>query len=167
MKILIASAEAAFGHEIRTLLESAEGITTVDEGTSPQIVDQVQEFQPDLILLDLDSGKAHPPDIVSTLCRRHPEIKILVMGAPGQEQHVLEALRDGAHGHLTKGVNDREHLIAALQAVDRGGAILSPAMAGLILDQLSHPYHRLKRARIEAVAQGGSLNLASDRQAGE
>ena len=84
----------------------------------------------------------------------------------------MNALRDGAHGHLIKGASDREQLVAALQAVGRGGSILSPAMAGLILDELnhlivdemSHRYQLFERAQATAVAQARPLGSESDRQ---
>lgn len=164
MRILIVSAEAAFGQEVRTLLESAEGITTIEGQDSPQIMAQIREAQPDLILLDLDAGTSYPHDIVSTISQRHPEIKILVLSAPGQEDHVLNALRNGAHGHLTKGASDREQFVAAVQAVGRGDSILSPAMAGVILDEISHRYQLFRRARAAATARTGSLGSTSAQQ---
>jgi DNA-binding NarL/FixJ family response regulator len=145
MRILLVSAEAAFREEIRALLESMEEVATIEQQDGPQMMDLIQDFQPDLILLDLDAGTSYRPDIVSTISRQHPDIKILVLSAPGQEQGVLDALRHGAHGHLTKGASNCDQFIAALQAVGRGDSILSPAIAGVILDEMSHWYQLFRR----------------------
>jgi DNA-binding NarL/FixJ family response regulator len=175
MRVLVASAEAAFCQEIQTLLESVEGITAIEEQAGPQILDQIQELQPDLILLDLDGVQAYSPDLVSTISRRRPDVRILVLSAPGQERHALDALRGGAHGHLIKGTGDHEQLISALKAVGRGDAILSPTMAGLVLDELNHlildemnhRYEPREHARAAAGVQARSLDLASDQQTAE
>jgi DNA-binding NarL/FixJ family response regulator len=164
MRISIVSAEAAFREEIRALLEGTEGITAIEEQTGPQMMDLIPDFQPDLILLDLDAGTSYPFDIVSTISRQHPDIKILVLSTPGQERRVLNALRHGAHGHLTKGATDRDQFIAALQAVGRGDSILSPAIAGVILDEMSHRYQLSRRARTAAAAQARSLGPAPAQQ---
>jgi DNA-binding NarL/FixJ family response regulator len=167
MRILIASTEAAFHQEIRALLENAKEITIIEQQAGPQIMDQIQDLRPDLILLDLDAGTAYPLDLVSTMSRRHPSTKIVVMSGPRQEGQVLDALRNGAHGHLAKGGSDRDEFIAALQAVRRGDSILSPAMAGVILDEISYRYQLSRRTRAAAGLQARPLGSTSARQVTE
>ena len=164
MRVLITSAETAFCREIRSLLESAEGITAIELQAGPWLVDQIQDLQPDLVLLDLDNRISYPSDIVSAISRRHPDIKILVLSGPGQESQALNALRNGAHGHLATGISDRQQLVAALQAVGRGDSILSPALAGAILDEMSHRYQLSRRARAAAATQASSRGSASTLQ---
>lgn len=153
MRIMIVSAEGPFCQEIRTLLESAEGITTIEQQAGPEVVDRIQGLQPDLILLDLDTGISDAPDIVSTISRQHPDIKIVVLSAPGHEDRVLSALRNGARGHLVKGADDRDQLVTALRAVSRGDSILSPTIAGVILDEMSYRYQLFRSAHAAAGRQ--------------
>jgi len=156
MRILIVSTDAAFHQEIRALLENAPEITSVEMRTGPQIVDQIQDLEPDLILLDLEAGTAYPLDLVSTISQRYPRIRIVVLSGPGQEGPVLDALRSGAHGHLGKGDNNREEFIAALQAVGRGDSVLSPAMAGVILDEISYRQQLFRHTRVAPGPQAPS-----------
>jgi DNA-binding NarL/FixJ family response regulator len=144
MRILTLSTDTAFHQEIRALLEN-EQIASIEQQSGPQIMDQIQDLQPDLILLDMDAGTAYSLDLVSTITQRHPHIKIVVLSSPGQEGPVLDALRSGAHGHLDKGDSDRDEFIAALQAVGRGDSVLSPAMAGVILDEISYRHLLTRR----------------------
>jgi two-component system response regulator DegU len=142
MRIMMVADEPASWHEIQALLDSADGITAVEQRGGPQIVDWIQELRPDLILLDMDAGVSYSPDVVSTIRQQYPDVKIVILSGPGQEDRVLHALRNGANGHLTKGTSDREQFIAALQAVGRGDSILSPAMAGMILDEMADALRR-------------------------
>jgi len=156
MRILTLSTDAAFHQEIRALLENATEITSVELQTGPQTMDQIQDLQPDLVLLDLEAGTAYPLDLVSTISQRHPRIRIVVLSDPGQEGPVLDALRSGAHGHLGKGDNNREEFIAALEAVGRGDSVLSPAMAGVILDEISYQHQRFRHIRAASSLQAPS-----------
>jgi DNA-binding NarL/FixJ family response regulator len=167
MRVLITSAETAFCQEIRSLLERAEGITAIEQQAGPQLVDQIQDLQPDLVLLDLDHTTSYPPDIVSAIRRRHPDIKIVVLSGPGQERQALNALRNGAHGHLTTAISDRQQFVAALQAVSRGDSILSPAVAGVILDEMSYRYQLFRRTRAAAATRASYLSSASGQQVTE
>jgi DNA-binding NarL/FixJ family response regulator len=153
MRILIASAKAAFRQEMRALLENAEEILTFEQQTGPQIIDQIRDLQPDLILLDLDAETSQPLDLVSAISRQHPDVRIVVLAGPGQDGQVLDALRNGAHGHLVRGASDRQQILAALQAVGRGDSILSPALAGVILDEVNRRYRRYGRPRVAATPQ--------------
>lgn len=164
MRILIASTDAAFHQEIRALLENAKEITGIEHQAGPQLMDQIQDLQPDLILLDLDEGTAYPLDLVSMISRQHPRIKIVVLSSPGQEGPVLDALRRGAHGHLGKGDSDRDKFITALQAVARGDSVLSPAMAGAILDEISYRHQLFRRTHAKSSLQAPSPGSASTRQ---
>ena len=58
--------------------------------------------------------------------RRLPRIKVLVLTTFGLDEYIVEALRAGARGFLTKDV-PRQELVAAVKAVANGDAVLSPA----------------------------------------
>ena len=164
MRILILSTDAAFHQEIRALLENAQEITSIEQQAGRQTMDQIRDLQPDLVLLDLETGTAYPLDLVSTISQRHPHIRIVVLSGPGQEGPVLDALRSGAHGQLGKGDNNREEFIAALQAVGRGDSVLSPAMAGVILDEISCRHQRFRHTRAASSLQAPSPASTSARE---
>jgi DNA-binding NarL/FixJ family response regulator len=164
MRILILSTDAVFHQEIRALLENAPEITSIETRIGPQTMDQIQDLQPDLVLLDLEAATAYPLDLVSTISQRHPRIRIVVLSGPGQEGPVLDALRSGAHGHLGKGDNNREEFVAALQAVGRGDSFLSPAMAGVILDEISYRQQRFRHTHVAPSLQAPPPASASSRE---
>ena len=58
--------------------------------------------------------------------RRLPRQRILVLTTFGLDEYIVEALRAGASGFLTKDV-PRQELVAAVKAVANGDAVLSPA----------------------------------------
>ena len=97
----------------------------------------IHELQPDLVLLDLDTVPSSPSAFVAKIGELHPDSKIVVLSAKETAAPVLDALLNGAQGHLVKGASSREEIVAALHAVRRGASILSPVLAGVILDEVS------------------------------
>ena len=137
MKVLMASVEGAFCPEIEALLDSVEGITLMKEKLGPGALHLIRELQPDLVLLDLDTVPSNPSAFISQIGKLHPDSKIVVLSARETAAPVLDALLSGAQGHLVKGSSSREEIVTALHAVRRGASILSPVLAGLILDEVS------------------------------
>jgi DNA-binding NarL/FixJ family response regulator len=66
-----------------------------------------------------------------------PDSKVVVLGVRGQERLVLDAFRKGARGHLVRGESTPLEIVEAIRAVSRGDTVLSPRMAGWILDEMA------------------------------
>jgi DNA-binding NarL/FixJ family response regulator len=124
MRVLTVSAENAFLQEIWALLENAEDITVITGQSGLESVDLLPDLQPDLILLDLDTVTSNASDVVTKISEQHPDIKIVVLSTAGQEARVLDALH----------------------TVNRGDSILSPAIAGVILDEISYRSQLIRSA---------------------
>lgn len=131
IKVAIVDDDDAFRRQTRTLLESAEGITIVGEAQDEQgALDLARNHRPGVILLSLETCT------VAQIRQLSPGAQVIVWNAPGQEHLVLEAFRQGALGHLVKGQAQPNEVIRAIYTVSRGEAILSPGMAGHILDEV-------------------------------
>ncbi len=134
IKIAIVDDDDTFRRQTRALLESAEGIMIVREAQDEQgALDLARNHRPDVILLSLETCG---PQAVTQIRKLSPGAQVIVWNAPGQEQLVLEAFRQGALGHLVKGQAQPDEIIRAIHIVSRGEAVLSPGMAGHILDEV-------------------------------
>jgi DNA-binding NarL/FixJ family response regulator len=63
---------------------------------------------------------------------------VLVLTTFGLDDYIVEALRAGASGFLTKDAPAAE-LVAAVRAVAAGDAVLSPAVTRRLLDRVGRP----------------------------
>jgi DNA-binding NarL/FixJ family response regulator len=66
----------------------------------------------------------------------HPQGKIIVLSASSQEHLGLDVLREGACGYIVNGGSQPVEIVEAIRTVCRKGAILSPRMAGWVLDEV-------------------------------
>jgi DNA-binding NarL/FixJ family response regulator len=107
------------------------------EKLGPDAAHLILELQPDLVLLDLDTVPTNPSRFIAQIGKLHPDSKIVVLSAKETAAPILDALLNGAQGHLVKGTSSRDEIVSALHAVRRGASILSPVLAGVILDEVS------------------------------
>jgi DNA-binding NarL/FixJ family response regulator len=133
----------SFRQRTRALLEGADGITVVGEAKDgQQAIALIGETRPDVILMDISTRPASNLQTVVQICELFPDTKVVVLNEDGQEQLVLEAFRKGALGHLVKGKAQPTEIVEAIRAVDRGQAVLSPGIAGCILDEVAQEQQR-------------------------
>ncbi len=138
IRALIVDGDTLFRRATRTVLESSGCVTVVGEAKDgAEAIELLREFEPDVILLDIDTLHAEGLQTVARINELYPNGKIIMLNNHGQEHLVLDAFRRGARGHLVKGRNDAVEILAAIQAVGRGESVLSPFMAGWILDEIT------------------------------
>jgi len=137
IKVFIVDNDDLLRQRMRALLEGADGITVLGEAKDgQQAIALIGETRPDVILLDIDTPRASNLQTVGQICELFPHTKVIVLNEDGQEELVLEAFRKGALGHLVKGKAQPAEIVEAIRAVNRGEAILSPGVAGCILDEV-------------------------------
>ena len=100
-------------------------------GTGADAIRIAETLLPDLIFLDINM----PGDGVmaaGTISRSCPAVRIIMLSAHNDEQHVVDALRVGASGYVIKGVSSEE-LIKTARAVHGGESYVSPGLAAKLL----------------------------------
>lgn len=123
--------------QMSALLESVGGFTVVGGASDEDgALALVRDRQPDVLLLSLEALGSDGPEAVAQVRALSPGTQVIVWNELGQEALVLEAFRQGALGHLVRGQAGPEEIVRAIRAVHRGEAVLSPALAGRILDEV-------------------------------
>jgi DNA-binding NarL/FixJ family response regulator len=129
IRILIADDHLFFRGGVRMLLDSVADTEVVGEAsTGDEAVAQATMLQPDVILMDLHMPGLNGIEATRRILRTSPHIGILVVTMYEDDDSVFAAMRAGARGYLLKGA-DQAEMLRAIQAVSRGEAIFSPAIA--------------------------------------
>ena len=82
------------------LLPDVEVVGTAVDGE--EALTLADELRPDVVLMDLRMPRMDGVEATRRLRASHPEIKVVVLTTYADDRSVLEALRAGALGYLTK-----------------------------------------------------------------
>jgi DNA-binding NarL/FixJ family response regulator len=118
------------------LLPQIEVVGTAGDGE--EAVDRAAALQPDVVLMDLRMPRCDGVEATRRLREREPGIKVIVLTTYADDRSVIEALRAGARGYLTKDAGADE-IRRALQQVVAGQAVIDPAVQHHLVDAIAHP----------------------------
>ena len=137
IRMLIADDQRVVREGLEMVLGLLPGVEVVGSaGDGLEAVDLAASLHPDIVLMDLRMPHCDGVEATRVLREREPEIKVVVLTTYADDQSVLDALRAGARGYLTKhagGAQIRE----ALEQVADNGAIIDPAVQHHLIDAIA------------------------------
>jgi DNA-binding NarL/FixJ family response regulator len=135
--VLIVSDDEVLRQRIREALENTESVTLAGQAQNGQeTMALVHKSRPDVVLVDIGASPTENLRIVAQVSKSSPDVRIIVLNESEQEHQVLDALRKGALGHLNRERAQSTEIVHAIHAAGRGEAVLSPDVAGHILDKV-------------------------------
>ena len=139
IRVLIVDDHDLVREGIRSLLQGEPGMTVVgDVGDGQQAVRAVRELRPDVVLMDLNlPGGLGGLEATEAILGDLPETRVVVLTQYGDREYIKRALRIGARGYLLKSAVSSQ-LKEAIRAVHQGHRYLSPAVAGELVELVSH-----------------------------
>jgi DNA-binding NarL/FixJ family response regulator len=116
------------------LLPDVEVVGTAADGE--QVLAVVAELKPDVILMDLRMPRMDGVEATRRLRESHPGVKVVVLTTYADDRSVIDALRAGALGYLTKDAGADE-IQQALHRVTSGQAALDPAVQRHLVEAIA------------------------------
>jgi NarL family two-component system response regulator LiaR len=114
---------------VRTVLDAAEDITLLAEGTTgADALRLVTLHHPDVLVLDVNLPDINGVEVTRRLREQGEATAILVMTVHDDSRTVFGLLENGATGYVLKD-EALETLVRAVRAVAQGASWLSPAVA--------------------------------------
>jgi DNA-binding NarL/FixJ family response regulator len=135
LRVLICDDQALVRAGFRKLLEARPDVEVVGEAEDGvQAVDLARRRSPDVVLMDirmpgLDGIEATRRIVAAS----DGAIRVLMLTTFGNDAYVFESLRAGASGFLLKDAAP-EDLLAAIDTVARGDALLAPAVTRAVVE---------------------------------
>ena len=139
-RVLIADDHPLFRKGMRAMLESLPEMEVVGEAaTGEEAIALAGDLAPDVIVMDLQMPGGTGIAATRAILNASPHICILMVTLFEDSESVFTALRAGARGYVLKDAEASE-MARAVQAVSRGEAIFSPAIANRLIDFFATPH---------------------------
>ncbi len=126
VRVLVVDDQALVREGLMTLLEAAPDITPVAAAADgEEALALCARHRPDVVLMDLRMPKLGGVEATRRIREAQPETEIVVLTTHADEDSILNALRAGARGYLTKDAGIAE-IARAVHAAAAHHALLDP-----------------------------------------
>jgi two-component system chemotaxis response regulator CheY len=87
---------------LRNILRQANHEIVGEAENGREAVALYQQLKPDLVTMDITMPEMNGLDAVREIKRNHPQAKIIMCSAMGQQKTIIEAIEAGARDYLVK-----------------------------------------------------------------
>jgi two-component system response regulator NreC len=134
IRVLIVDDHGIVRAGIRLLLEDQADIEVIGEaGSGWKAIELATHLQPDVVLMDIAMGDLSGLEATQEIRERAPDVNVLALTMHDREEYFFAMLKAGALGYVLK-ESEPDQLLAAIRAVHRGEAFLSPAVTKAVLE---------------------------------
>lgn len=137
---------------IRQAISAPDLEVVAEAGTAEDALLLAPQVRPDVLLVDIDLPGIDGVELVRELAPRLPATRIVMLTASRDDRQLLDAMRCGAVGYLTKDVSI-EGLIRGIRSANEGELAMSRRTAATLV-------HRLVELSRSAAAIGNEADPA-------
>jgi DNA-binding NarL/FixJ family response regulator len=137
VRVLIADDQRVVREGLATLIDLLEGVQVVGVAADgEEAVRLAADVRPDVVLMDLRMPRCDGVEATRRLRQHDPSVKVLMLTTYADDRSVIDALRAGARGYLTKDAG-AEEIRTALHQLAQGQAAIDPAVQHHLLDVIA------------------------------
>ncbi|SDJ72756.1 two component transcriptional regulator, LuxR family [Lentzea albidocapillata subsp. violacea] len=135
VRVFLVDDHALFRAGVKAELDTiTEEIEVVGEaGSVGEAVAGIAHHRPDVVLLDVHMPDGGGAEVLRQIRTKIPEVTFLALSVSDAAEDVINVIRAGARGYVTKTISSQE-LVRAVVRVSEGDAVFSPRLAGFVLD---------------------------------
>lgn len=119
--------------------ELGDAVDVVGEADEVEAaVELILERRPDVVLLDVHMPGGGGRAVLEAVTPVAPDVSFLALSVSDAAEDVIEVIRAGARGYVTKNISGVD-LLDAIRRIAGGDAVFSPRLAGFVLDAFADP----------------------------
>jgi DNA-binding NarL/FixJ family response regulator len=166
MRVVIADDQALVRGGFRLILTAAGIEVAAEAADGAQAVAAVRRHRPDVVLMDIRMPELDGIEATRRILAAGPAlagVRILILTTFDLDQYVYAALAAGASGFLLKDVTP-EHLVAAVQLVQTGDALLAPSITRRLVERFAPAGRSAAAPPGPAASAGARLSALTPRE---
>ncbi|WP_310991360.1 response regulator transcription factor [Aequorivita marina] len=140
LKIAIVDDNSFLIHAIKEKLSFFEDVSVKHTSLNgSELLTKLQDNHAlDLILMDVEMPVLNGIETTQMVKQKYPHIKIIMLTAFDNDEHIFNAIKAGADGYLLKEINPKD-LYNGISETLKGGAAMNPSIAMKTLRLLRNP----------------------------
>lgn len=139
VRVLLADDHQIMREGLRSLLAKEEEIEVVSEATNGrEAIELARKQKPDVVVMDITMPDLNGIEATQRIVSLDPAPRVLALSMHSDKRFITQMLRAGASGFLLKDCA-LEELAFAIRTVATHRIYLSPAIAGVVTQELVHP----------------------------
>ena len=164
IRVLVVDDNDGFRESLAFLL-SGENLEVIGQASSgPEAIEMVRRLAPDVVLMDVRMPDMDGIETTRQLKEVQPGIGVIALSSMDEQRAVRDMLVAGASGYVLKD-SDADAIIHAVREAVSGGAMLSPEVTPVVIEELTDALDReRRRARQLEMAQEALLERSAHRQ---
>jgi DNA-binding NarL/FixJ family response regulator len=131
-RVVIVDDHAIFRSGVRAELTGLLDVVG-EAGSVAEAVTVIGDTEPDVVLLDVHMPDGGGLEVMRQTASASPRTRFLALSVSDAPEDVIDLVRAGARGYVTKTISASE-LAEAITRVAAGDVVLSPRLAGFVLD---------------------------------
>ena len=136
IKVLVVDDHPLFREGIKAILERSPEFEVVGEaGDSDAGLELTRQLKPDQALVDISLDGKNGLDLVQSMKKIHPGIRVLVVSMHSKMDYIIEAFQAGAHGYLVK-ESAGEGLLKAMKSVGKGEYFIDANISSEVVQKI-------------------------------
>lgn len=139
IRVIIADDHPVARKGVASLLAASPSVDVVSEASNgAEVLAMYPKLKPDVVVSDLRMPVLDGVGLIRALLAFDREARVLVFTHYDGDEQVLQALRAGARGYLTKDA-DGDVLVQAIATLASGGRFIPAELAGRYADLVTRP----------------------------
>ncbi|NJM96681.1 MAG: response regulator transcription factor [Phormidesmis sp. RL_2_1] len=167
IRVLLVDDEDIVCYGLKSICQAESALQVVGEAANGEAaIAQAQALNPDVILMDINMPVMDGVQATASICQAFPHIKVLILTAFEDDEHLVAAMQQGASGYVLKNTPP-EDFVCIIRAAHKGYLQIGPSLSQRLCQQLkplavvTQPVNRKgitprEREVLSLVAEGAS-----------
>lgn len=136
IRVLLVDDHQIFREALRSLLDRTANIQVVGEAADgAEVARLARELSPNIVCMDISMPGLNGIEATRQLSAAFPEVKVIALSTHTDHVYVMDIMRAGAQGFVTKAEGGKE-LLRAIDAVMQDRQYLCPAISDVMTRSL-------------------------------
>jgi two-component system, NarL family, nitrate/nitrite response regulator NarL len=136
MRVMLVDDHALVRSAVSQALSAPDIEVVGQAGSADEALELAPQLRPDIMLLDIDLPGMNGVQLLRELAPRLPDTKIIMLTVSTSRRDLVDAVRHGAAGYLTKDLSP-DALQRSVRGIRHGDLPMSRSMAAQVVAELS------------------------------